>query len=372
MYHRIILVILILTLCRVGVSQVVAAEEISLPEPVGVVQLLVPASVSEDSLLDVGIAIFDAGIPADKSSHSKLGIFPEIRKSEAQFMAVILRQLLVDSGAWGVVRVLPRADASTQLLVTGKILHSDGLSLVLQITAGDAAGRNWLNRIYHDQARESDYPVAPGGDPFIDIYRRIANDLLEFRAQLSAKQVAQVRQVSELRYAASLSPEAFGGYVGRGDDGRYSVLRLPAQGDPMMGRVTTIRNQEYLFIDTVDEQYANLYQQMSPTYNLWRQFGREQSVYRKEYEQRVANRDSRGRRGTFIAMEQTYDANKWSKIHEQDLDELAMGFNNEVTPTVLEVSGKVFRLNGTLDSQYQEWREILRQIFALETGLPAQ
>ena len=86
----------------------------------------------------------------------------------------------------------------------------------------------------------------------------------------------------------------------------------------------------------------------------------------------MANRDSRGRRGTFIAMEQTYDAYKWSKIHEQDLDELAMGFNNEVTPTVLEVSGKVFRLNGTLDSQYQEWREILRQIFALETGLPAQ
>lgn len=372
MHHRILIVILLVALCPVGVPQVVAAEESTLPEPVGAVQLKVASSAAEDSLLDVGIAIFDAGIPADKSSHSKLGVFPEIRKSETQFMAVILRQILVDSGAWGVMRVLPQADASTQLLITGKILHSDGLSLVLQITAGDATGRSWINRIYHDQAWESDYPVVPGGDPFIDTYRRIANDLLEFKAQLSAKDLAQIRQVAELRYAASLSPEAFGGYVGLGDDGRYSVLRLPAQGDPMMGRVTTIRNQEYLFIDTVDEQYANLYQEMSPTYNLWRQFGREQSTYRKEYEERVANRDSRGRRGTFTAMEQTYDAYKWSKIHEQDLDELAMGFNNEVTPTVLEVSGKVFRLNGTLDSQYNEWREILRQIFALETGLPAQ
>ena len=46
-----------------------------------------------------------------------------------------------------------------------------------------------------------------------------------------------------------------------------------------------------------------------------------------------------------------------------------MGFDNEVAPTVLEASGKVFRLSGTLDNQYAEWRNILKQIFALETGL---
>jgi hypothetical protein len=38
---------------------------------------------------------------------------------------------------------------------------------------------------------------------------------------------------------------------------------------------------------------------------------------------------------------------------------------------VLEVSGKGFRLTGTLDAQYRDWRDILRQIFELETGLPA-
>ena len=31
----------------------------------------------------------------------------------------------------------------------------------------------------------------------------------------------------------------------------------------------------------------------------------------------------------------------------------------------------MFRLTGTLDTQYGEWRTILRDIFALETGLPA-
>jgi hypothetical protein len=50
---------------------------------------------------------------------------------------------------------------------------------------------------------------------------------------------------------------------------------------------------------------------------------------------------------------------------------MAQGFNNEVAPTVMESSGKVFRLSGTLDSQYREWRGILREIFTIETGLPA-
>jgi hypothetical protein len=69
-------------------------------------------------------------------------------------------------------------------------------------------------------------------------------------------------------------------------------------------------------------------------------------------------------------MEQTYNTYKLSKIHEQDLGELALGFNNEVAPTVMEVSGTVFKLNGTLDTQYTEWRDILQRIFALETDLP--
>ena len=341
------------------------------PPPVGDVALRVPAETPEEQLLDVGLALFDPGVPEDKSSHSKLGIFPEIRKSEAQFMAVILRQNLVDTGAWGVVRVLPEPDQTTELLVTGAILRSDGRVLHLRIAAQDATGRLWLDREYLDEAGEADYPVAPGRDPFGDLYRAVANDLLLAREQLDTEALATIREVARLRYAATLSPEAFAGYLGRDAAGRYRLQRLPAEGDPMMDRVRRIRNQEYLFIDTLDENYADLYQSMAPTYNLWRQYRREQAVYSEDYRQRVAGRDSRGPRGSYAAMEQTYEAYKWSKIHEQDLDELALGFNNEVTPTVLEVKGKVFRLTGTLDAQYSEWRAILREIFALETGMTA-
>ncbi|MCB1700121.1 MAG: hypothetical protein H6985_15860 [Pseudomonadales bacterium] len=338
--------------------------------PVGDVTLRVESSVSEKDMLDVGLVIFDAGIPIDEASHSMLGIFPEIRKAEAKFMPVLLRQVLLQSNAWGVVRVLPDEQNSTELMVTGKIRESNGTSLVLEVEAWDATGRQWLDKTYSDTTTDRDYPGTEGSDPFIDMYRKIANDLLAFRQGLNARELGVIREVALLRYAASLSEDAFGSYLQRSPEGIYSVVRLPAENDPMLVRVERIRDQEHLFIDTVDEQYVTLYEDMAATYNLWRQYGREQALYQQDYEERAQTKERIGRRGTFVAMEQTYNTYKQIKIQEQDLDEMATGFNNEVAPTVMEASGRVFRLSGGLDAQYNEWRTILREIFALETGLP--
>ncbi|MDH5171135.1 MAG: hypothetical protein OEW92_01865 [Gammaproteobacteria bacterium] len=339
--------------------------------PVGDVTLRVEQSVPEAALLDVGLVIFNPGIPIDESTHSKLGIFPEIRKAEAQFMPVLLRQVLLATNAWGVVRVLPDEQVSTELMVSGRILLSNGSELVLQVSARDASGKVWLDKTYRDLTTQRDYPGSEDSDPFIDLYRQVANDLLAYRQSLDSRQLRAIRQVALLRYAASLSEDAFGSYLQQDPEGIYTLVRLPAQGDPMLARVERIRNQEHLFVDTVDEQYVKIYEEMAPTYTLWRQYGREQALYQQEYEARAQNRDRIGRRGTFPAMEQTYNTYKQIKIQEQDLDDMSQGFNNEVTPTVMEASGRVFRLSGTLQSQYNEWRSILRDIFALETGAPA-
>ncbi len=331
-----------------------------------------PLSLAQEaasSRLDVGVLVFDPGIPADASTHSKLGVFPEIRRSEAKYMPVLLRELLVASGEWGAVRVLPELVASSELLVTGSIRHSDGRRLELHIVARDATGAVWLDSTYTGEAGPADYPVQVPGDPYLDLYERIAGDLLSVRRRQGAAHLRTVRQIAELRYAADLAPEAFSNYLSRADDGRYELARLPAQDDPMLARVLRLRDQEYLFIDTVDEQYLRLSEQMAPTYNLWRQFGAEQAVYREDFEDRVSSRDRVGAPGSFSALQQTYNAYRLSKMHEQDLDELATGYNNEVAPTVMEVSGTVFRLSGSLESQYSEWRDILRRIFELETGL---
>ena len=93
------------------------------PDPVGNVDLQLPATATaEFALLDIGLVIFDPGVPADAASHSKEGIFPEIRKAEARYLPYLLRQTLVETQAWGAVRVLPKPDKSSELQLTGKIL----------------------------------------------------------------------------------------------------------------------------------------------------------------------------------------------------------------------------------------------------------
>jgi hypothetical protein len=341
------------------------------PGPLGHVDLRQSAGALDNfSLLDIGLVIFDPGVPLDAARHSKEGIFPEIRKAEARYLPYLLRQALVKTEAWGAVRVLPKPDTSSELLLTGKILHSDGMRLVLQMRATDASGRVWIDQVYHDEAGQSDYPVELGEEPYADIYRKITNDLLALREQLSRGELETVRNVALLQYASGLSPDAFADFVSEEEDGSLAIRRLPSQDDPMLARVRRIQNQEYRFIDNADEQYLTLYDEMTPTYNLWRQNGRELAIYKAEYEARVASREPDGQRGTFAQMQQTYNTYKRAKEHDQDLDEIAEGFNNEVAPTVMEIEGKVFRLNGSLEAQYSEWRSILRSIFSLETGLP--
>ena len=380
MYHRVAVIkkgwVLLALLCfPVFLATTTLAQAPADPalvaHPVGQVNLRVDHSTPEQRMLDIGLAIFSPGIPLNEASHSMLGIFPEIRKAEAQFMPVLLRQVLLTANAWGVVRVLPDEQIISELLVTGKIRQSNGSRLELAIKAMDATGRQWLDKTYVDEASPLDYPVTEGSDPYIDLYRQIANDLLEYRQGLDERQLGAIRQVAFLRYAASLSEEAFGGYLQQDEQGIYSVVRLPADGDPMIARVERIRDQEHLFVDTVDEQYVDLFNEMVATYSLWREYSREQAIYKEDYQERAQTKERIGRRGTFSAMEQTYNTYKQTKIQEQDLDEMATGFNNEVAPTVMESSGRVFRLSGNLNSQYNEWRGILREIFELETGLPA-
>ncbi len=377
MYHRIALIhclglLLLLAGCGSApapqTAQPLPPAVQSWPPSVGSVRLEVLAQPPQPAL-DLALVSFDPGIPEQTAGLSRQGIFPDIRKAEARYMPVRLRQLLQESNAWGAVRVLPEPQPAAVLQLEGKILHSDGRFLVLQIRAEDASGRIWLDRIYADEAQASDYPVVGGGDPFIDLYRKIANDLLaEYRNQAHAE-LQQLPELALLRQAGDLAPDYFAGFVAEDAAGRQQLLRLPAENDPMLARVELIRSQEFRFIDVVDEQYVDLYQTMQPTYDLWRQYGREQALYREDYARRLSQRDRAGARGTYAAMEQTYNAFKWSKIQQQDLEDLARGFNNEVLPTVLDVSGSVYRLNGSLESQYDEWREILREIFRLESGL---
>ena len=327
------------------------------------------AFAADTTSLDIGLAIFDAGLPEDPTHNKELGIFPQIREVEARYLPVALRQALVDTNLWGPVRVLPDPEPGTELLITGRIIDSDGIRLEVQVRAVDSRGVEWINQAYSDSSSEDDFQTQRVNSerPFQELYDRIAADIYAVAAQLSSAEIDKINQLSMLRYAGNLAPAAFSGYYTQTEDGQYQLLRLPALEDPMLERIRRVREQEYVFIDTVDEQYATLFNNIAPTYDLWRQYNREQSLYEKTHEKNLADR-SKKRRGSYQGMKQTYNNYRWAKIQEQEAAKLATGFNNEVEPTVMHLQGRVIELDGSLEDQYREWRKILHSIYLLETG----
>lgn len=355
-------------------------EEISVP-PVGTVNLNRSATVpSANRLLDIGVLVF--GNRTDEQDSLNFGewVFAEIRENETHYLPFVLRNTLIDSNQWGAVRVLPLEDPSVDLLISGTVIESDGLELILQIEVSDSTGREWLNKVYADTTIEQDYPEStrftPGNrfdagkfvDPFQDIYDQITNDLLDVRETLTEQELLDISRVSQMVYAGDLSPESFGYAVQAGEDGLLAVTSLPAADDPMIERVADMRARHHLFIDTVDEYYEALYEDMQPIYVIWRRYSFDQVLETEASAGSVYEIDRYGASRNFLSLSQRYDRYRWSKIYEQEFRELASGFNREVAPAILDLNKRVHGLSGTMEEQYIQWRRILRSLFALETG----
>ena len=50
------------------------------------------------------------------------------------------------------------------------------------------------------------------------------------------------------------------------------------------------------------------------------------------------------------------------------MEELSTSFDDEVKPMVVEIEGTQHRLTGTADAQYEEWRNLLLELYLAETG----
>lgn len=396
--HRIcILLVGLFSLSACTTSEVLVAHSVDLVSSV--------EAIPEEQLLDVGIVVFDPGVPEGELPEEVVeelmteGSFPQVRRAEALYMAVELRDTLQQSGHWGGVWVTPEESVASDLNITGEILHSDGANVTLQIRAEDAAGRVWLDEPYELETAAGVYNRGryPDKDPYQDLFNSIANDLATAQAKLSAEDARQIRTVADLRYAEDLSPEAFDGYVAESRNGEFEPVRLPAAGDPMFDRTQRIRQREQLFFDTLNQHYASFSADASESYDSWREYAREEAIAIREI-----TRQSRWQTGlgiatilaaiaygsnssndsysdyliqqgvTYIGMEMIRSGairRQERRMHTETLEELSLSFDESVEPLVVDIQGTQHRLTGTVDTQYAEWRELLKQLFVSETGL---
>jgi len=364
-------------------------------------QPVVPAvqatgEIPYEELLDVAVAVFSTGLAGkDPTTFKDESIFPDLRQAESMYFAIRMMETLQSTGNWGAVRVVPRGADPVEVLVRGTIIESTGMRLSFELTARDAAGREWFRKKYKQEA----HPLAYGDventirpAPFQQIYNDAANDLLAARTKLKTHQLRDLPVVSSLRFAADLAPDTFGEHLERNRKGHYVPTRLPADGDPMVDRIRQIRERDYLLIDTLTEHYSSFQFQMIEAYDNWRGFSFEeqQALRQLKIKSRklkllgalsilggvvaANNSDHYGVGDLAIiagstAIQAGIAAGQEAKIHREALQELAASLDAELDPMVIDVEGQTLRLTGSAETQYETWRELLREIFLADSGL---
>ena len=348
----------------------------------------------EDALrLDVMILPFDPNLERIETVDSDIPISAEVRRAESRYQAYHLKETLEQTGNWGVVRVIPSPTNFQPLLVQAKILASDGENLRLFIKATDAAGSVWINKEYSDSASKYAYQSVRE-DPFQDIYNQVANDLLKAHQARNASSIINIQNVARLKFAADLSPESVSNYLQTDRRGRVTVTQLPAENDLVMQRVSRLREQENLFVDTMDDYYLNFYRNVKPSYDEWRYATYDEAVRLRQMQKQARNRLLAGAAliaggvyagsqsetwagdaaaagavvGGIGAVKSGMDRYKQAEIHEQALAELTQSLGMEIEPNVLQIEGQSIELEGTLDAQYGQWRRILKEIYAADQG----
>ncbi len=364
-----------------------------------VAPMVVQQELPEPALLDVSIRVFDPGaLPDDEDERA--GLSMDIRKAEARFFPIHLKYTMQGTGYWGVVRVVPDDDVGAEVLVRGRIEYSDGESCALHIEAVDARNVVWFSRTYAETVEHPDRAqTAPAKrDLFQDLFTTIANDLASHRSHLSPADVQEIRAVAELRFAAAMAPDAFAGYLVTDGAGRIRITRLPARDDPMLLRVRAIRVRDGMLVDAINGYYDGYYRDLWEPYTNWRIFrGREVATMRRLQRQALTRQllgiasivgaiaigvagdsDTRARTTTLrdvmvmggaAAVYSGYQKAKEGEINRDAIEELGSSFSSEAEPLVMEVEGQAVRLTGSAEQQYSHWRQLLRKIYARETGL---
>src|SRR6187455_418526 len=365
--------------------------------------------IPETELLDVGIRVFDPGIPENikdnEEALAKKRIYPDLRKAEARYIPTLLRETLEGTAQWGAVRVIPNNAEFVDVIVTGQLIDSNGGFLSVDVTVTDAAGRVWIkDKRYQSLVDLGAYKTTQAikaRDPFQNVYSEIANDMVLARDKLTALDRENIRQVASLRFAQDLAPDAMAGMTAKDKNGVTQVVRLPAEGDPTLGRIEKIRERDTAVVDTVNDYYASFAESIDDSYDSWRQTSftelekemRAKSSARtrtvlgaaaliasifapnscSSYDACRINDAMRtaGTMGGIAAVMSGIKKYADARVHADALKELTQSFQADIAPQVVEVEGHTLRLTGTAEDQYREWRKLLKQLYEEETGAAA-
>ena len=345
--------------------------------------------IPESQLLDVGIAVFDPNVPESYDAVQEILLNTEVRRAESYYMPYVLKTVVESTGNWGAVRVVPDHTHAVDLLVSGKILQSQGERLSLSVQASDARGTIWFDKIYDALTSKYAYgeDLPRNADPFQHVYTEIANDLAAHFVTLTEEDRLRIRRTAEMRFAREMLPDAYAGYLSEDPVGRLLVTRLPSASDPMMRNVRRVREREFLFIDTLDGHYAEYHRRVRPLYQTWRRAAYTESLETQELRHKRRRQilvgtlsllgGVAGGPATFAGistgaemLQASFGKKDEAEMHAEALREVSESMESEVVPHTLELENKTVSLSGTVKEQYVKLKAALKQDYYESLDLP--
>lgn len=350
--------------------------------------------------LDVIVPVFDPGLSEAAEDYKEEGVWPELRRAEANRFAVKLKQALEDTGAFGAVRVTPDQTATGDLYVQGKIIESDGEDVEIQVTVTDISGDNWFTRSF-------DHTVDPGfhknsrnqgQDPYDPVFEEAANRIALELDDYDVAKLAQLQRVTELRFGASFAEDAFAEHLDA--TGRtVELVSFPAEGDPMLQRTRAVRVRDQLFVDSLQDHYRTFSANMEDSYLVWQEQSLLEIEARSEANEKAAGQAALGvlaiglsvmaimagarsnstagstaaTTGAVVGgvvgaklLTDSFQTSAEAKVHRDALEELGQSVDADLAPRVVAFEKETVELTGTAEEQFAQWREFLQKIFEQE------
>ncbi|MFL2849540.1 MAG: hypothetical protein ACJZ8R_05210 [Pseudohongiellaceae bacterium] len=352
--------------------------------------------VPEDLLLDVGVAMFDPGLDELDGDQEELTNH-QVRVAESRYAPYLLAETLQRSANWGIVRLMPNHSSPMDVYITGTILESNGESMRMRVHVADSTGKDWYTKVYDQEISQFSYDPSQRqqSDPFQILYNNIANDLLVWKKNnITDEEVVEIRTISEILFARRFSPDVFDPYLTTSRNGIYQINSLPADSDPVLERIRDIRERDFMFIDTIQDYYATYVRQMRLPYDSWREQSYHETITLRELEASAKRRFIAGAvavvgglaaatQGSNYATQaggafgvgagaylirSGFDKRAEARIHMEALEELGQSLENEVAPQVINLDDRTITLTGSVEEQYEQWREILADLYAAEVG----
>ncbi len=347
--------------------------------------------------LDVVIPAFSPGLSEDASSYEEEGIWPELRRAEANRFAYKLKKALDDTGKFGAVRVTPNNTASGDLYVLGEIVTSDGVDLEFDLEVIDVSGKRWMDDAIDYEVSEGFYknPRNEGKDPYDPAFDQAADDIVKALLKQKPANLAELKQIADLRFAASFNEEAFLPYLDTSKD-PMEVISMPSDADPLYQRVQSVRVREQLFVDNLQQDYSAFSQQMEDSYLTWQKASFTETLLRKEAKTKSLLKIAGGvlliaaaiaaaasgspydnNIGTDVAavaagvggavlISSGLTSKEEAAMHQDAINELGQSVDLEMSPQVVKFEEETKELTGDADEQFQQWRQFMSQMYELE------